>query len=400
MKRFLSLAAVFAFGLALCAPAAAQYLVVAACPNVAAIYATGQSNRVATVDIYGTVCTSGSGGGGGGGSVTQGTVPWVVTGAGGTFPVTGTFFQATQPVSATALPLPTGAATSALQSTINTTLGSPFQAGASIGNTAFGISGTLPAFAATPTFNIGTAPTIAVTGTFFQATQPVSAASLPLPSGAATAANQATMATNQTGGGQKTQIVDGSGNVISSTANALDINIKSGSATVAASENHLGEVGGNILPITNGMTTSNATVTTGQSIGGIQTLANAVRVSGSLGASGTSGIIQSVVLTFLDAVGSGPLDVYFYNATVTTGSNCQNATTFVLQTADRTNVLGIVHVTDFTSSNTAVVMQANNLAIPFGLASSTSLFACVVARASFVITGTTNASIKVNVLRN
>lgn len=167
-----------------------------------------------------------------------------------------------------------------------------------------------------------------------------------------------------------------------------------------AGENHIGEVGGNILPITNAMTTSNATVTTGQSIGGIQTLTNAVRVSGALGASGTSGIIQSVVLTFLDAVGSGPLDVYFYNATVTTGSNCANATTFVLQTADRTNVLGVAHVTDFTSSNTAVVAQANNLAIPFGLASATSLFACVVARASFAITGTTNASIKVNVLRN
>lgn len=45
--------------------------------------------------------------------------------------------------------------------TINTTLGSPFQAGGSIGNTAFGISGTLPAFAATPTFNIGTISTIA-----------------------------------------------------------------------------------------------------------------------------------------------------------------------------------------------------------------------------------------------
>lgn len=165
-------------------------------------------------------------------------------------------------------------------------------------------------------------------------------------------------------------------------------------------ENHCCEVGGNILPITNAMTTSNATVTTGQSIGGIQTLANAVRVSGSLGASGTSGIIQSAVLTFLDAVGSGPLDIYFYNATVTTGSNCANATTFVLQTADRPNVLGIAHVTDFTASNTAAVAQANNLAIPFGLASGTSLFACVVARGSFAITGTSNASIKVNVLRN
>lgn len=74
----------------------------------------------------------------------------------------------TQPISAASLPLPSGAATSALQSTINTTLGSPFQAGGSIGNSSFGISGTLPAYAATPTFNLGTL------------------------NGAATAANQAT----------------------------------------------------------------------------------------------------------------------------------------------------------------------------------------------------------------
>jgi hypothetical protein len=117
----------------------------------------------------------------------------------------------------------------------------------SISNTGFGITGTLPAFAATPTFNIGTgafvdrttaaAPysnrlsdgtsfydarsiraltsadqvtianaSIPVTGTFFQATQPVSAVSLPLPTGAATSALQTTgntslgtIATNTTG---------------------------------------------------------------------------------------------------------------------------------------------------------------------------------------------------------
>ncbi len=42
----------------------------------------------------------------------------------GTVPVSGTFFQATQPVSAAALPLPSGASTSALQTTGNTSLSS------------------------------------------------------------------------------------------------------------------------------------------------------------------------------------------------------------------------------------------------------------------------------------
>lgn len=38
--------------------------------------------------------------------------------------------------------------------TLNTTLGSPFQAGASIGNASFGVSGTLPAYAAIPAFKV------------------------------------------------------------------------------------------------------------------------------------------------------------------------------------------------------------------------------------------------------
>ena len=53
-------------------------------------------------------------------------------------------------------------------------------------------------------------------------TTAVTVASLPLPSTAATS-------TKQSDGTQKTQIVDGSGNVIASTSNALNINISSGS---------------------------------------------------------------------------------------------------------------------------------------------------------------------------
>lgn len=171
-------------------------------------------------------------------------------------------------------------------------------------------------------------------------------------------------------------------------------------AATPAGENHTGEVGGNLLPITNAMTTTNATVTTGQSIGGLQTLANAVRVSGSLGAGGTSGLVQSILLTFTDAVTvPNAIDVYFFNASPS-GSTCTNASAFVLANADRTKFVGVVHVSDFTASNTAVVGQAMNLALPYGLASATSLFACVVARGSFAITSTANAAMLTNTLRN
>jgi hypothetical protein len=169
--------------------------------------------------------------------------------------------------------------------------------------------------------------------------------------------------------------------------------------TPQATENHIGEVGGNAFSVTNDMTTTSATTTTGQSIGGLQTLASAVRVSGSVGASGTSGYIQTITVSFTDAIGAGPLDVVYFNANPT-GSTCTNDSAFILANADRDKVIGIAHVTDFTSLNTAVVAQANNQSMLYTVASATSIYACVVARASFVIAGTTNASLVTRVVRN
>jgi hypothetical protein len=100
----------------------------------------------------------------------------------GKVPVDGS--SVTQPVSAASLPLPAGAATSANQTTANSSLSS--------------IDGKLPSPVS------GRVP---VDGS--SVTQPVSAASLPLPAGAATSANQ-------TSGDQKTKIVDTAGNVVES----------------------------------------------------------------------------------------------------------------------------------------------------------------------------------------
>lgn len=126
--------------------------------------------------------------------------------------VTGTFWQATQPVSAATLPLPTGASTSALQGG-----GLPAALGAGGGlkvdgsGTALPVSGTF--YQATQPVSIATMPSTPVTGTFYQATQPVSAATLPLPTGAATSALQGggLPAALGAGGGVK---VDGSGTAL------------------------------------------------------------------------------------------------------------------------------------------------------------------------------------------
>ena len=107
----------------------------------------------------------------------------------------------------------------------------------------FGISGTLPAFAATPTVTSAQATaaslnaTVVGTGTF--ATQLTGATNninnisgtVSLPTGAASSANQ-------TNASQKTQIVYGSGNVIASTSNNLDVQCAncSGSGVSTADE--------------------------------------------------------------------------------------------------------------------------------------------------------------------
>ncbi len=156
---------------------------------------------------------------------------------------------------------------------------------------------------------------------------------------------------------------------------------------------------GQTFPITNDMVTTNATTTTGQSIGGLQTLANAVLTSAALGANNTSGYIQDVIVSFTDAVATSQLEVWYFNANPT-GSTCTNDSAFILANADRDKVIGVVSITDFKAGNTAVLTQAHNQSMGYGVASGTSIFACVVARGSFVITSTANASLQTNVLRN
>jgi hypothetical protein len=94
-----------------------------------------------------------------------------------------------------------------------------------------------------------------------------------LPTGAATSANQ-------TNAAQKTQVVDGSGNVIGATSNALDVNIKSGasSGAVAQGSTTSGQTGG----LTQGaVTTAPPTYTTAQTSPLSLTTAGGLRVDGS-----------------------------------------------------------------------------------------------------------------------
>lgn len=107
-----------------------------------------------------------------------------------TTPVTGTFFQSIQPVSASSLPLPTGASTASGQASLLSQI-----AGGVAVTSSIPISATVAGGVA-----VTSTVTTPVTGTFFQAVQPVSATSLPLPTNAATATGQASLLSQLTGG--------------------------------------------------------------------------------------------------------------------------------------------------------------------------------------------------------
>lgn len=230
----------------------------------------------------------------------------------------------TSPVSASSLPLPTGASTSAKQDTGNTSLASIDGKITAVNTGAVTISSSaLPTGAATAAKQpaIGTAGTasadvITVQGKASMTpvlidgsatTQPISGTVTV--TGVSTASNQATgnislgnidtstaasktdldtiagavssskvnvnissgnitgfaTSTKQSDGSQKTQLVDGSGNVIGSTSNALDINIKSGasSGTQYADGAVRGTATGTLMMVDDGTDIQSAAGTTG-----------------------------------------------------------------------------------------------------------------------------------------
>ena len=92
-------------------------------------------------------------------------------------------------VTASSLPLPAGASTSALQTAGNASVASIDTKTPALGQ-ALAASSVPVVLTAAQLSTLTPLTTVAVTGTFFQATQPVSAVSLPLPTGASTAALQ------------------------------------------------------------------------------------------------------------------------------------------------------------------------------------------------------------------
>lgn len=205
----------------------------------------------------------------------------------------------TQPVSASSLPLPAGASTSANQ----TTLGNQ-----------------------TTKINDGTRTAAVTAGSALQTdasatTQPISAASLPLPSGAATAANQTTL------GNQTTKLNDGTRTAAVTAGNALQTDASATTQPVSAAS----------LPLPSGASTSANQTTLGNQTTKINdgtrtaavTAGNALQVDG-------SAVNQPVVGTA--AAGAAPSG----NPVMVAGTDGANTQRLLVDTSGRAIVQGAI----------------------------------------------------------
>lgn len=194
-------------------------------------------------------------------------------------------------------------------------------------------------------------------------------------------------------------VKDGNGATITKCSQQQGDSSQADCAALLAGDLHIGEVGNNVNALTATPTvTASAAYAAGNSVGGLITFAGATRVGGSVGASGTSGSIQSLIMSSKSSQGALS-DVIIFNASPTS-STCTDKTAFSLAAADIGKIVGVVHMTDWVSMGTASMGQAQNQAMPYALSSSTTLYACVVTRGTPTFTSTSDIAIALNVFRN
>lgn len=154
-----------------------------------------------------------------------------------------------------------------------------------------------------------------------------------------------------------------------------------GAAATPAGENYIGKNGGDVFALTAAPTVSTTAYAAGDVVGTKMTLAGATRLAAG------SGIVQALLLHSKGAL-TGSFDVLLFSADPSASTFTDNAA-LALNVADFDKLIGIVHITDWTSLGTPSLGQALSLGLPFKLAASnSSLYAVLVARGTPTLVST------------
>ena len=158
----------------------------------------------------------------------------------------------------------------------------------------------------------------------------------------------------------------------------------------------IGEVGADVVEITQTPTITAGAYTAGDALGGLLTFANAVR------AAGRGAVITKIVITDKTAQGAqlAPIDLVLFNQTFT--PTADNAP-FDPSNADLANSIGFIDIaaTDYSDfANNAVAAKTSGLRMPFPIVLvGTSLFGQMVVRDAPTYAATDDLTIKLTIER-
>lgn len=160
------------------------------------------------------------------------------------------------------------------------------------------------------------------------------------------------------------------------------------------------DVGNNQFVITATQTvTASSAYTAGNAVGGLISFPGASRLTGEVGGISTSGMVLGVMVNSKSAQ-TTQMDLVFFDS-IPSASACVDKTSVAVALADFDKArVGVAHITDWTSLGTPSIGQAQNLALGYSLSSSTTLYGCLVTRATPTFTATTDIKVSIQVIRN
>jgi hypothetical protein len=150
-----------------------------------------------------------------------------------------------------------------------------------------------------------------------------------------------------------------------------------------AGEAYIGRIGGDVLTASAGTpAVTAAAYAAGNVVGGLLTFAGAARTAAGSGLVQAASVISKSAQTAI-------LDLLIFSANPAASTFTDKAALSVAA-GDLDKLVGVIHLTDWTSLGTPAIVQAVSAGLPFKLAAGTALYGVLVARAAMTLTSTTD----------
>lgn len=154
-------------------------------------------------------------------------------------------------------------------------------------------------------------------------------------------------------------------------------------AATPPGESYIGRLGGDVLTAPGSTPTVSTTAyASGNVVGSLITFTGAARLAAG------SGLIQAASVMSKSAQ-TAALDLLIFSANPSASTFTDKAAV-AINAADLDKLVGVIHLTDWSALGTASIAQAVGGGLPFKLASGTSIYGVLVARAAITLASTSD----------